>query len=392
MFLKYMRLIILLAVLFSNLAFSAQINVVSVTANGFGSSEAEAISDAIINGIAQVNGESIASSMRMKKKIVSSTDQKTQGERSIEKDIETKTKGVVKSWKKISSSNAGNSSYSATVSVQVFVLEKSQQLQRLKIAIVAPNAKQDPLTNILISGLTTNLSSNRKFAVIDRSNGEAITSQLDRIKQNTGAIEDQVRLSAEIAPDFIAVASINPMQSKNDKYVIEANLEIIDYATRQVKFSEKKNANLKSSDTASVTKQINLLAKNLARVVLETLYPPIIVSADNEFITIGQGSDFFNVGDKCVIRERKSVIRDPYTKEFLGYDQSDIGTAEITYADKRISKAKLTSKAELSLDKITEKKYQLWRSGESSINLFNSTSTETESTSHTKNDSQDSDY
>lgn len=385
------RYYFLIALFLATQALSAEINVVSVTATGFGQTEAEAISEAVINGIAQVNGESIASSMRIKKATVSATDQKTQAARSIESDLERKTKGVVKSWKKISSSFA-NQSFTANVSVQVFVLEKSDQLKRLKIAVVPPQSNSDELTNALINGLSSSLASNRKFALIDKRNSEAIKNELNQIKQNNGAIEDQVRLNAAVAPDFIAVARINPMDSKNGKYVIEASLEIIDYATGQVKFSEKKTVNLKSTDSASINKQINLLAKNLTRVIIETLYPPLIVGADDESVTIAQGADFFNVGDKCVIKEIKSAIRDPYTKEFLGYEQTDLGTAEITYTDKRISRAKFTSKVDLDLGKLSAKKYQIWRSGSSSIDLYKAAATDLESPASGKSAPQDNDY
>lgn len=385
------RSLFILCLLITAQTVSAKVNVVTVTATGFGITEAEAISDAVINGIAQVNGESIASSMRIKKTSKSSTDKKMQASRLIESELERKTKGVVKSWKKLSSSFA-NESYSANVSVQVFVLEKSVQLNRLKIAVVPPQSNSDQLTNSLISGLTNSLASNRKFALIDKLNSEAIASELSQIKKNNGAIEDQVRLNAAVAPDFIAVAKVNPMDSKGGKYVLEASLEIIDYATRQVKFSEKKSINLKSSDSASINKQINLLAKSLARVVIETLYPPLIVSADDESVTIAQGADFFNIGDKCVIREIKSIIRDPYTKEFLGYEQADLGTAEIIYTDKRLSKAKLTSIIHLDSKKLSEKKYQIWRSGLSNIDLFKSATTEINTVTSENNAQQDEDY
>lgn len=388
---KFIKFILFASLLTCKIVFAAPINVVSVTAVGFGSTEAEAISEAVINGIAQVNGESIASTLRIKKKVTSATDQKTQGERTIENDIERKTKGVVKSWKKISS-NFSNQSYTATVSVQVFVLAKSEQLQRLKVAVVPMQSSTDDLTNILINGLTNNLASNRKFALIDKKNNEAIANQLNEIKRNLGSVEDQVRLGVAVAPDFIAVAKVSPIGAKNDKYVIEASLEIIDYATRQVKFSEKKTANLKSTDPVTINKQINLLAKNLTRILIETVYPPLVVGADEDSITIAQGSDFFNIGDKCVIKEIKHAIRDPYTKEFLGYEQTDIGTVDITYTDKRLSKAKFTSKVDLDLGKLSAKKYQIWRSGSSSNDLYKSATVEMENATSSQLESPDIDY
>ena len=50
----------LLLAMAATLAGAQQITIVSVTANGFGKTEAEAMTSAVINGVAQVNGEAIA--------------------------------------------------------------------------------------------------------------------------------------------------------------------------------------------------------------------------------------------------------------------------------------------------------------------------------------------
>jgi len=388
-----LRIISLCIVCFVTQVFGAQISVVSVTATGFGQNEAEAVKNAIVNGIAQVNGESVASKIKISKSTVSSTETRTQSARSIESEIEQSTKGVVKSWKKISAVTA-NQSCTATVSVQVFVQEKSDQLKRIKVAVVPQSQNPDNLTSTLINGLSQNLTSTRKFALIDRKNNSAINSEIENIRRNQGAIEDQARLNSSLAPDFIAVSNINVLQNKNNSNVLEATLEIIDYSTRQVKFSEKKTSVLKSTDSANINKQVNLLAKSLSRIIIETLYPPLIVGFDDaeSFITISQGSDFFSVGDKCVIKEIKAPVRDPYTKEFLSYEKYDIGTAEITYVDKRISVAKVTSKPEFSSEKISSKKYEVWRNGQSSIDLFKDAATGISESSNSKADPNDGDY
>lgn len=390
--LKILKIIILCMFGLANPVWGAKINVVSVTTVGFGSSEYEAVRNAITNAVAQVNGESIASKMKITKTTVSSTDAKTKSGRSIENEIEQSTKGVVKSWHKVSAVNA-NPGFTATVSVQVFVQERSEQLKRIKVAIVPQSQNPDNLTSNLINGLAQNLTSTRKFAVIDRKNNSPIDVEIDNIKNNKGAIEDQARLNSFLAPDFIAVSSVNLLQNKKNKDVLEANLEIIDYSTRQVKFSEKKISILKSTDSANISRQVDFLAKRLSRVIIETLYPPLVVGHDatEGAITISQGSDFFSVGDKCVIKEIKNPIRDPYTNEFLSYEKNDIGTAEITYTDKRISVAKISSKIELVPEKISSKKYELWRSGQSSVDLFKDATTGISGSFVGKED-QDDDY
>jgi hypothetical protein len=387
------KIFFLFCLLISAQALAAQIAVVSVTATGFGVNESEAVKNAILNGIAQVNGESIASKVKMAKITVSSTEKKTQSARSIESEIEQSTKGVVKSWKKISAVTA-NKSCTATVAVQIFVQQKSDQLKRIKIAVVPQNQNIDELTGLLINGLSRNLTSTRKFALIDRKNNSAINSEIDNIKSNRGAIEDQARLNFAIAPDFIAVSNVSVLQNKNNNNVLEATLEIIDYSTRQVKFSEKKTAVLRATDSVSINRQVNYLAKGLSRVVIETIYPPLILgfNEDDSSITISQGSDFFSVGEKCVIKEIMNPVRDPYTKEFLSYEKADIGAAEITYVDKRISVAKITSKTDLNLEKISGKKYEVWQNGQSSLDLFKDTTMSFDNSLDSKAIPEDPDY
>lgn len=363
------KILAALMVLTSFYAMGGQINTVSVTSKGFGVSEPEATTEAVINGIAQVNGESIASSMRMKKNAVSASGQATKAERTIDSDLSRRTQGVVRSWKKVSSSSTAEG-YTVTVVVDVVVMKRSDQLKRLKLAIVSSHPNANEQTQRLVDELTGLLTSSRKFAVLDRRQGEAIQQQLDRIKSGGGSIEDRARLSAEVAPDFIAVTSLN-MVASGGKQLAEATIEIIDYSSRQVKFHEKKTLPISSSEQTVVNKRIRALSKSLFRSVMETVYPPIIVGkSDDGLVTIAQGSDFFNTGDKCVVKEIIGTLKDPHTKEFLGYNLSEVGTAEIVYTDKRLSQAKLSSGTMLISEKIADKKYFVARTGESTEDVM----------------------
>jgi curli biogenesis system outer membrane secretion channel CsgG len=365
--LKRFLMLFLLSPIF---AFSQKIDAVSVTVIGYGQTENEAVADAIVNAISQVNGESIASSLRVTKKVSSSTETATTAERSADSDISRKTQGIIKSWKKVSPATQANGSVSISVSVSVFVLQKSEQLNRMKIAVVPRTANVDLLTEELVANVTSDLVSSRKFAVMDRRQGEAISNQLDRIRHSGGARQDDVRLNSELAPDYIAVVSAEMLQGTGDKKSLRATIEFIDYATLQIKFSSIKSIPVKEVDKASIAKRLSVAAKALSRSVLDTVYPPLVVGSDSGSITVAQGSDFFSVGDKCELKEVKEAIQDPYTKEFLGNNHVTLGLAEIVYVDKRISKAKLLTNVELTTNKIVNKKYIVHRTGKSSIDLF----------------------
>lgn len=345
---------------------AGQLSTVSVNAKGFGVTESEAVTDAVINAVAQVNGETIASKMRMQKKTISSTNDATSTSRSIEKDISRKTQGVVKSWRKISiTPSAGG--YTATVVANLVVLKRSEQLKRMRLAITSLGS--DTYTLRLLESLTENLTTSRKFAIMDRRQGELIQSQLEKIKAG-GSIEDKARLSGEVAPDFIAVTTL-VMTSSDQRQVAEATLEVIDYTSRQVKFFEKKSLTISSKDPIVINRRLQVLAKMLSRAVVETVYPPIIVGVGEDgLITIAQGSDFFTVGDKCVVKEFSGNIKDPYTKEFLGHKLTEIGTAEIVSTDKRLSQASLKPGLNLTPQMIAEKRYLVVRKSESAEDVF----------------------
>jgi hypothetical protein len=353
----------------SNHAAAQKITIVTVNAQGYGATKAEALADAVVNGIAQVNGEAVASSMKMQTKDFASSDGTETSSRSIEESISRKTKGVVRSWRQIELVGSGAGDYNASVEVNVVVLQKSVQLNRIKIAVVPPSGDRTEATRALNEELTNLLTSSRKFAIMDRRNEGAIASQLDRIREG-GSIEDQVRLTGEVAPDVIAVTGARITSGSGSKRYAEATLEIIDYASRQVKFAAKKRLPLKAGNDTSNRRRIAMLAKGLSRAVIETMYPPTIVGVGDGFVTIAQGSDFFAVGDKLVVKRMGAALKDPHTDEFLGYDQSDIGTAVVVFVDKRISRAKVDGTPVFDSMGIVNRAYQVARTGQSSGNFF----------------------
>lgn len=364
------KIIGLLLCLCCGLVQAQQISIVSVTANGMGRTEALALSDAVVNGVAQVNGESIAASMRMTTSSSSNSTGQEALARNIEEEITRRTKGVVKSWNPVNVAATGVGDFGATVVVNVVVLNRSEQLKRMKLAVVSSQRGDSKLTLDLIDDLAQNLTTSRKFAIMDRRNQAAISDQMGRIRRVGGSLEDQVRLTGELAPDFLAIVTVDALSRGAGRLLATGTLEVIDYSSRQVKFSEKKSFPLKEGDDASNRRRISLLGKGLSRAVIQAVYPPTVIGAEDGFITIGQGSDFFNKGDALVLKKIGAAVRDPHTGEFLSNDQADIGKAQITYVDARIARAKLNEPVNLDPKLLANRKYQVWRTGESNDDFF----------------------
>jgi hypothetical protein len=353
-------------------ALAQQVQVVAVTASGYGQTEAHALADAVVNAVAQVNGETVAATMRLSTRANSSASGDSgvsAMSRTIEEDISRRTQGAVASWRRVSAELSPAGDYSASAVVNVYVLQKSQQLERIKLAVV-PGRSGDPrYSGSLSEELTRNLTTSRKFALMDRRNHAEIEAQLARIAR-TGSAADSVRQSAEVAPDFIAVVGVTTTSRSDGRTAAVGTIEIIDYSTRQIRLSEKKSIPLRPGDEASNLRRLALLARGLSRTVIQTIYPPVVIGQDGAFITIGQGSDFFSMGDRLIVKKMGAALRDPHTGEYLSQEQTDVGTAIVTYVDARIARARLSSAVTMDQTLLVDHKYQVWRSGETAGDLF----------------------
>jgi hypothetical protein len=339
---------------------ASTISDVDVTSMGFGTSEGQAIQDALVNAIAQVNGEAIVASSQLRE--TSTTKASSDGsssrdiQREIAEEINRKTRGVLKSWRiaKVEKTEGGD--YSATVNAKIVVLQRSQQLERLKIAVVVPRQSEQPFSDQLANGITRELTTSRKFAVLDRKNTEVIQQQLNRIRQGGGQIADQVRLISEVAPDVLVVIRVETADRPDGRKSAFGNVEIIDYSTRQVKFSDRKPMILDLSNASSTVNRMNVLSRAISRSILEAAYPPTVVGQAGESITIAQGSDYFSNGDVIDIFYLGKEIRDPHTGEFLSYERELLGDARISYTDTRISQAKLNKQIAIDPVRLAQKK------------------------------------
>jgi hypothetical protein len=359
-------------------AYAQKISSVSVTATGVGVNADDAVTRALVRAISQVNGESVAASMKLSSKTNETSRSNADGtvsssfsdSESLEQRIENKTRGVVKSWRLLSSRALPSGDTEATISADVFVLERSKQLDRLKIAVVGGHRSNTEFAKLVLGYVTDDLVKSRKLAVMDRKNAAPIEAQISRIKGGGGAIEDQLRLSAELAPDLLAILSTELVGKDTPRQRVVVSLELIDYASKQVKFSEKKSRLVKPDSYSRIDMMARGVAKGLYRTVLQTAFPPVVVGVDGSLMTIGQGRDFFSVGDKVRIKVQGAPVRDPHTGEFLSHVYRDAGDAVISFADARISQAKFSGRLDLDAGQISKGKVQVFRLGDEPSALF----------------------
>jgi len=354
-------IVAMLSMVFSiNISFASNVEYVTVTTFGTGITKQLAIQDAIVAGLERVNGQVMSATERSSFKsaisyVAGVKDE--QSRESLSQDVLSKTKGVIRTWSLQSVETLNNGDIEATVEVSVGVLKTPKQLNRSRIAIVTSDQEKGGYSSRILPEITTLLTSSRKFAVLDRANTAAIERELKQIESD-GNIEDMVRLSSGIAPDLLAVIKTKVLDVDGNKKDLSAVLEVIDYSTRQIKFSRKTVIRLIESDSASKTnRKIVLLAKRLHESLIEKVAQPTVIGINNEAITIGQGKDFFSIGDIVLLQRQGEVLIDQYTGESLGSDLTSIGQAEITFVNPNISIARIHKiKSELSYEDVAKRR------------------------------------
>jgi hypothetical protein len=333
-------LISVLFIFFSGLAYS-KIIYVDVQVTGIGSSKKDSINNALINAIAQVDGQYMSAhdKQELKHKIeVANDKEKEEISEKFSEEINSYTKGIIKKYKILNIAETKNQLFEATLLVTISSYEK-KQLKRLRLSVFPIRINNNIYNNQSIQfiqawqkDLEEGLTQTRRFAMIDKSYENESGQELNKYKGKEYNIEEMARLGNKAGIDYMIVGTLESLNDKtvnvSDKSIpireVAISLRIIDVATSQIKYA-KTVAN----------------AKKAVRDILYAIYPIRVVAVNSKTVTLGSGGDYLKKGTHFqVVKLGKSLI-DPYTKEKLGREEIDIGEVVLTEINAKTSKAEI---------------------------------------------------
>jgi len=328
------------------LAFSQGIQQKTVIAKGEGKTEKDAIKDALVTAVSQVRGLAISS-----KETVALRDQihneSSTSSSDYQSNIQTFTNGIVSQYEIL---ETGHSKLTGNISVQIKatipVYAAGPQINRLRLAVV-PLKLSSTINDMTSAGqfaknwmsaLEEGLVQSRRFAMLDRSFTEATNNETAQYTNGQFSNSELARLGQKAGTDYLVTGELRTY-AINDKSAINPltgekiprsstssniSLRIIDVATSQVKFAKSYG----DSKTAVID-------------VINAIYPMAIVSVSDTGVIIGAGGDQIKVGDKFRVISLGQELKDPYTNESLGRQETAIGEIEITDVESKMSQAKI---------------------------------------------------
>lgn len=371
--------------LLAGASIAAGVRVKTVEGEGLGATREEAINAALVEAVSKVNGLSINASSSSAQAYASNEvvvgnkgfAVSTSSQASA-KSVDTATGGNVRSYQVISVQSASDGRIKAKLSVDVSFFEKNKQNDRLRIAVV-PFKGMKELVNRpdtqkfavkLNHSIVSYLTGTRYFAVLDKNFEDLRRNELDRLMSPDVAIEERARLGQTLAADYILTGVLTDYVVSTERRKVPFTNEVQDVTTGELAFEwrlieaatgqimvnnivQQKITSKGAFDTTAQT-----AGRNIGSSVAHQIYPMAAISFVNGQLMVAQGGTTVKVGERYELVRQGPIMRDPYTKEQIGREETPVGIVRIARVTPKTSYASIV-KCDVDLNGMAPREYLL---------------------------------
>jgi len=378
---RYKFVFLAFSIVLSSTSF-ASLKTVTKEVEGYGITRAEAIQDALIEAIKQTKGVAIDSQKEFAKQIKELSKSKD-GESLHKVDIATLstsrvkelTKGLINSYDILEAEKVeGDKEWRALVAVHLSKYESpGLKVKRRRLAILpfwgrstySINGKTVPLSEMtrrLNQELNNELIQARKFAVLDRTFVDEVASEKKLIKAGETPVAELAKLGETLGTDYLVVGTIENASFDIKKETIgnssfttdkpvgsfDVHYRILVMATRQIKWSDTVSIKAKDVNFAkagkTATEQFNFLLNEMADLIanqlMENIYPISVVKIQSpKALILNQGGKSLKKGEVLDVFEIGDILKDEYTGESLGREESYVGQLTVKRVNAKTSSA-----------------------------------------------------
>jgi len=328
------------------------------TVNGYGTTEKEAINDALIEAIKQVYGVNLegVSNVSVSHYESSSQEKTLYAEKSqLERQIKERFKGFIQNYQVLDIEKEKGGTVKATVRayVKVYVTPGFSPDTRRKMAIYPFEVEdtnllfpKEKLSQLFTQALITYMTHTRKFTILDRTDKMYFYKELVEVTGVSAHPRELAKIGKRLGADYLLVGKVISLtkdektegskdlgwytQKQALKYAI--TYKVIAFATGQIKYSNELTGEVEveKMDYPHLIRAFEEIAKQIEEDVVFAIYPPKVIWVNGKTVYVNYGNKSLNRGEKFVIYRWDKRLRDPYSGEFLEYTQEKIGILKIT--------------------------------------------------------------
>lgn len=339
---------------------AAGLRVVTVQTEGTGPSRDKAITAALAEAVARVNGLALDSrdvskvraeirNTNVEKNGKTKSDTKAKLSEGLDRETATKTQGSVKSYQVLDAYKSDDA-WIAKLSVDINKFESDAQSDRRRIAVLPFRQKgpqQDMFADQLNQSLVNYLTGTRHFAVLDRDYQKERLGELKSLMRDDVQTAERARIGNSLGTDYIVTGTVEELHKKRvtskvpftnetvtrDQVRIVVSWRVIEAATGQIMVSntvsEKRMMDVEDADQGTAGR---LIGDSIGQTITDIIYPILVLSyreADKS-VVLGQGGNTLKAGDEYQLVKYGALIEDPYTGEKSAREEIPVGLVRIS--------------------------------------------------------------
>ena len=332
---------------------------------GYGFTKTLAIQNALVEAVKQKNGAYVKSVKELfrsssKKYISDGNDSASLNKMNsaMSQDVKIATAGYIDNYQIVDVFRSDDE-YEAIIEIlTVEYKAPGNSAHKRRKMVIVPSYTENLFFNVLnktksikdvsynlSQELTNSITQTRKFAILDRANKNAYRSEEQVILSPSADKDEVLKLGQVLGADYLVVSTIKEFKISKITKTIQSigqkvsklkafatvNYQILTMSTRQIKWANTIDFDFEikgNNDQQIYYSVMKKISRDLTNEIIENIYPIRIakISANGDAILtqsapIGSIYNVYAMGEK---------MYDPYTKEFLGYDEVRIGTIEIS--------------------------------------------------------------
>lgn len=337
---------------------------VKVTAQGFGASASEAVSEAMKLALLQVNGASIQT-VNMTAKygldVTLGKDSASLRANEFAEVVKQRSGGVIQNFKLLElqePSTLGGQRYKASIEAEIAKFTASADMQKVKVVVGALRFESAnlPMGDRSISSaevgatlrqrISDALVQTGRFAVLDREFTPEIEQELAMISNGQAPSAELAKMSQAASADIVWSGRVSNLSynrlarqlKTSDRELVSysggwaISQKLVNVATRQVMTSNSLNGQAPSTeattlstgvDSARVLENMSTeLVNKVVASILRSTFPVTVVSRDGTNVVLSQGGQALKEGARYAMAALGNEMKDPQTGQSLGRVES----------------------------------------------------------------------
>lgn len=347
---------------------------VTVTTEGVGGSRQEAVGNALVEAVRQVNGVSISANQLLTSQSTTTGQSDSDGSHvqfSMSQQqsgtIGAKSAGQLLGYSVLSSSRQEDG-YHVVVRARIarYKTPGLDPHNRRRLAVIPFSSRLGQvqffgdidgtqLAGDLSEAVLAQLVQSRRFSILDRESWSALGAEQNLLRSANTPIAEKAKLGRTLGADYLFLGELldanggvrvhtqqlTGMSKRMASARLSVAYRIVVPATGQIKYADRVSLDipdLSALQIQSRTTALNELSRRLIGKVLDRIYPMKIIRVTSpRTAVVNQGGSSLSIGDQLTLVALGERLRDPYDGESLGRVETPLGKVEVKRVDGKIA-------------------------------------------------------